>query len=546
MSWNSWVANTYKDEFCEHHLKDMLVREKIGGLVPSAGVGSGFARDAFEEIAVHHNQEVFNTGSLTEDYEIGMKFRLANKRTYFAVRSIKRSRIVERGIFRKRKVRIIEDEYIATREFFPSDLRFAIRQRSRWVLGIAMQGWEQIGWKGSLPVLYCLWRDRKALITNYMNIFAYAVVLYCLTRLTAGWVSGRPWTFDNIFAPGSVLWWMVMVNTLVLTWRALMKYLAVDRIFGPLHGLLTLPRFFVSNVINFMATSKALRQYINHRITGEPLRCPRRTTPSRASTSCVTTSDAWVSSSWTGRDSARIRSSRLSSCRPRRCKLGEVFTMTGMVSTGASRTPWRTSSPCRSWIDPTPCPGTAPGDPEADAELWGILPLEEKDGGVEMAISKAPEPDLRDKLEKLMNTTVRFVFVADGSLRRARERAYRRIITEPAGTTRPERLGQVLLNRGLLDERELHEALEEQGETGEQLGELLVRKGWVKESEISRILSRRHSDGFRTVAAAEADPKALRIVGYGLCALYGMVPLNTEFGDGYLALASSWPVHDES
>ncbi len=78
------VGATYIDEFAEAHLKDMLVREAIGGLVPSAGVGSAFCRNAFEEIAAQHGQKPFNPESLTEDYEIGLKFRLAGKKVHFA------------------------------------------------------------------------------------------------------------------------------------------------------------------------------------------------------------------------------------------------------------------------------------------------------------------------------------------------------------------------------------------------------------------------------------------------------------------------------
>jgi adsorption protein B len=75
LKYRALVSSTYIDEFAEHHTKDMLVREAIGGLVPSAGVGSAFARDAFEEIAAANDQQPFNVGSLTEDYEVGLKFR---------------------------------------------------------------------------------------------------------------------------------------------------------------------------------------------------------------------------------------------------------------------------------------------------------------------------------------------------------------------------------------------------------------------------------------------------------------------------------------
>lgn len=548
MSWNSWVANTYKDEFCEHHLKDMLVREEIGGLVPSAGVGSGFARDAFEDIALAHSQEAFNTGSLTEDYEIGMKFRLADKNVYFACRSIKRSRIVERGWFKKRKVRVIEDEYIATREYFPDSLQFAIKQRSRWVLGIAMQGWEQIGWSGPMPVLYCLWRDRKALITNYMNIFAYLLAFYCLARLIIGWVSGRPWTFDHIFAPGSVLWWLVMGNTLILSWRALMKYLTVDRIYGPLHGLLSLPRFFVSNYINFMATSKALKQYAVHRWTGEPLRW-LKTDHAFPSVDVLRNYQRRLGELLMDREGLEEEQIQqaLELQTATGLRLGEVFTMTGMVSTRsvADALADQLSMPV---VDPDPY--AIPRElllrmPEADAELMGVLPLYPDQDAVVVAIAQSPEGDTRNKVEELLGSKTRFVFAAEGALVRARERAYRRLITESGAMKRPDRLGKVLQDRGLLTDSELHEALEEQGQTGELLGELLVRKGWVKEHEISRVLSGRVAGGFRTVSATEADPDALESIGYGLCALYGIVPLALDFEDGAIAIASSGPVHGE-
>ena len=549
MPWNSWVANTYKDEFCEHHLKDMLVREEIGGLVPSAGVGSGFARQAFEDIALAHSQEAFNTASLTEDYEIGMKFRLADKNVYFACRAIKRSRVVERGWFRKRKVRVVEDEYIATREYFPDSFRFATRQRSRWVLGIAMQGWEQIGWQGPPPVLYCLWRDRKALITNYMSIFAYALALYCLGRLVLGWVGGRPWTFDSIFPPGSTLWWLVMLNTLVLSWRALMKYLTVDKIYGPLHGLLSLPRFFISNVINFVATSKAVKQYAVHRWTGEPLRWLKtdHAFPSVAALKTYTRRLGELLMDREGLSEDQVQQA-LDLQTATGLKLGEVFTMTGMVSTRsvADALAEQLSMPV---VDPEPFEiplSLLQRIPEADAELMGILPLRmEDDETVVISVSAAPEAELRDTLEALLRRRVHFVFAGEAALKRARQRAYRRLLTEFPGHTRPQRLGALLREEGLLTEHQLHEALEEQAQTGELLGALLVRRGWMDEVEVSRLLGGRLHGGFRTLNVNQADPEALRTVGYGLCALYGVVPLRPDQPGGRLLLASSSPVHGE-
>src|SRR5262249_1201487 len=103
------VAATYIDEFAEHHLKDMVVRQAFGGLVPSAGVGSAFEREAFQQIALAHGQKAFNTESLTEDYEIGLKFRLAGKRVHFACHTVETKEAGGRT----------GEQFIATREYFP-------------------------------------------------------------------------------------------------------------------------------------------------------------------------------------------------------------------------------------------------------------------------------------------------------------------------------------------------------------------------------------------------------------------------------------------
>jgi adsorption protein B len=49
--WKYWVGNSYLDEFAEWHVKDMYSREAIGGVVPSAGVGTAFSRRALDFLA---------------------------------------------------------------------------------------------------------------------------------------------------------------------------------------------------------------------------------------------------------------------------------------------------------------------------------------------------------------------------------------------------------------------------------------------------------------------------------------------------------------
>ena len=544
-----WVAATYKDEFAEHHLKDMLVREKVDGLVPSAGVGSAFARDAFEEIALAHSQEAFNPSALTEDYEIGTKFRLADKKVYFASRAIARVREVERGWLRKRKVRVVHDEFIATREYFPDRFGDAVRQRTRWILGIGLQGWEQVGWHGPLPVLYCLWRDRKALLTNYISILAYAVALYCLVRLVLGWVTGHPWAFDNIFPPGAVLWWLVMANTAILLWRVVMKFITVEKVYGVPHALLSIPRFFVSNVINFTATSRAIGQYVRHKITGEPLRWAK-TAHAFPSAEVLRTFRRRLGELLMDRDGLTEADlhEALTLQGQTGLRLGEVVTLTGLATVQQVT---RALGDQLSMQVVTPDPFSIPFAllqrmPEAEAAELGVLPLSvEGDETVRVAVASPPDQRLRSRLEEVFRSRVAFVFTTDEALRRSRQRAYRRWLVEYPGATRPRRLGTALVESGHLGEAELEAALREQATTGEPLGELVVRMGFTTAEQVGEALAARQHGVFRDVSSEQVDVGALRTIGYGLCALYGLVPLRPAGPGEPQPLASAFPVHEE-
>lgn len=252
------VSGTYVDEFAEHHLKEMRVRSAVGGLVPSAGVGSAFDRDAFEEIATSHGQKPFNTESLTEDYEIGLKFRLAGRRVSFACHTVARPGA--------------RDEYIATREYFPSAMDASIRQRSRWILGITLQTWAQLGWQGPPIVRYCLWRDRKAIVTNVLLVLGYLLVLYVLARTALGLATGSGWGPSSFVPPGTVLYELLFLNLFAFLARGGVKAWFVHELHGWGHALVSPARLLLGNVISVAATFRAVRQYVKHRATGEPLR----------------------------------------------------------------------------------------------------------------------------------------------------------------------------------------------------------------------------------------------------------------------------------
>ena len=173
-AWWNLTRGHYLDEFAENHSKDMTVRELLSRSVPSAGVGSAYSRRALEVLAAETNNQLFNINSLTEDYDFGMRLGKHDFKQIFVRHAIQRT-VKKRGLFGGIR-QVVRREYIVIREFFPGTLKTAIRQKSRWVIGIALQGWASIGWQGGFWTRYMLLRDRKSLVTNQVNMLGNLLV----------------------------------------------------------------------------------------------------------------------------------------------------------------------------------------------------------------------------------------------------------------------------------------------------------------------------------------------------------------------------------
>jgi adsorption protein B len=530
------VAATYIDEFAEHHLKDMMVREAIGGFVPSAGVGSAFARDAFEDIALAHDQQPFNVESLTEDYEIGLRFRLAGKRVHFACRSLQRTRTVPRRLFRGER-RVVDEEIIATREFFPSGFSPSVRQRARWITGITLQAWRQIGWQGPAAVRYCLWRDRKAVVTNLLLVGAY--FLFALTGARVALTSAD---MGSIISPHSLVWWLMAGNLLLLVWRAAMKMRFVGSLYGLAHALASAPRLIVANLIGLTATARAIRQYTVHVVTGKPLRwC--KTAHEYPSFEVLASHQCRLGELLIakGQLAAADVDTALRLQEGTDLRLGEVIVASGMLSAGAV-----VRALGEALVMPTvePKPDDVPhallwrvSEPLA-AELGAMPVAIEEDGRTVIAMSRPPRADEVDRLIAAAKGPVRVALAERDGIRRTRWRAYRRLVeTDP---DRPhERLGAALVARGVIARADLDAALAEQLETRERLGELLIRLGSASPEAIARALPAPRLP-YRTIAPAEIDVRALRKIGHGLAGLYQLAPVCQG---NELVVACPFPIH---
>ncbi|WP_343039917.1 glycosyltransferase [Sphingomonas piscis] len=142
---SNWVSGHYCDEFAEAHTKDLVVREAIGASVPLAGVGCAIARAPLAKLAAAHEGRPFADGSMTEDYEMGLRIgRLGLKTMFVRIPAMPGDRSV-----------------VASRGHFPATIGAAVRQKARWLGGIALTGWDRLGWQGGWGDRWMLLRDRR-------------------------------------------------------------------------------------------------------------------------------------------------------------------------------------------------------------------------------------------------------------------------------------------------------------------------------------------------------------------------------------------------
>lgn len=241
-SGSPWISGHYLDEFAEAHSRDMVVREAIGAALPSAGVGCSIARSALAEVAASRGGLPFAEDSLTEDYELGLRL----------------GELGLTGVF----VRIAgrDGRIVATRAHFPATLATAVRQKTRWTIGIALAGWDRVGWTGGLFERWMRLRDRRAPLAALLLLCGYAALVLTVLLFIAG-ADERPL--------GSVLTALLLLNGGLLLWRLAIRATCVTLHYGCREGLISIPRMITSNIIAMMAARRAISIYLRMLKTGQ-------------------------------------------------------------------------------------------------------------------------------------------------------------------------------------------------------------------------------------------------------------------------------------
>lgn len=261
------TVGTYADEFAENHFTTMVGRCSTGAFVPSAGTGFALSR---KTIDTFETDEILPNGSLTEDYRLSLTLFEKGLAMHYVLDLIPRVAQDNRIVF----------DYVTTRSMFPATFQAAVKQKTRWILGITMQSVElkDVFAKNSLSFIgrYSIYKDLKAKVGNLLVFVGYPVLIYFFASFFI--------PLTPIYPMYSFSWYLSLVITLMMIERQISRSIAICSVYGfrSMFFACLLPpvlpiRIVWGNLINMTATIKAYMQSMSGS-TGKKKTNPKKKT----------------------------------------------------------------------------------------------------------------------------------------------------------------------------------------------------------------------------------------------------------------------------
>ncbi len=101
------------------------------------------------------------------------------------------------------------------------------------------------------------------------------------------------------------------------------------------------------------------------------------------------------------------------------------------------------------------------------------------------------------------------------------------------------RLGEILISKCLISFEQLHEALDEQENSSKSLGEILTNKGYISEADLMEGLVKQYNMPYIKLGNYQINPDAVGKVPLDALKKYCVFPINVE--DNMLVVATSNP-----
>jgi adsorption protein B len=493
-NWYEWVAGTYMDEFAEWHGKDLVVRESMTDTVPSAGVGTCFSHRALRVLAGETQNQPFNTDSLTEDYDVGARLAKVGMNAIF-VRFPVKFRVLRKSWFRKPYESTLTMP-LCVREFFPDTFRTAFRQKARWTLGIGLQGWEQMGWNGSLANRYLLFRDRKGVVTAFVSIIAYVILVQLLALIILRHSGLWDVSFPTPFETNGFIKYLLLANGAALAWRISHRCYFTTVLYGWQHGLLSIPRMVVGNFVNFMAASRAWRMFLVGKVMNRKLVWDK-TMHDFPSTDLVAVAPRKLGSvllSWQAINETDLQSA-LTEQKTRHMPLGRILLSNGWLDdeTLAEAIAFQNDLPRVFDLANKAQDANQTLDDEF-ALRWRVVPLGlNADGLAQIAVaSPLPAEGLQQISDELGSEPVQLIARESEIVAQLRQLNVRDGQAVP--DARAPLLGDLLIEMGLLDREVFDRAmLQYRPQRHGRIGDYLVDSGVLPREIIEKAVARQHS-----------------------------------------------------
>lgn len=100
-----------------------------------------------------------------------------------------------------------------------------------------------------------------------------------------------------------------------------------------------------------------------------------------------------------------------------------------------------------------------------------------------------------------------------------------------------KKLGELLLEAGVITQAQLDKALEEQRRTGERLGAILAKQGILSEKEIASVIAKQLNLPFVSLRKEKINPKVLSLVPESFARRHLLIPLEVKENKLYVAMS---------
>lgn len=88
-----------------------------------------------------------------------------------------------------------------------------------------------------------------------------------------------------------------------------------------------------------------------------------------------------------------------------------------------------------------------------------------------------------------------------------------------------KKIGEILIEQGIITEEQLKEGLQEQRFSGEKLGEILIRKGWVSREEIDHFLSIQSGIATFNLSSYIIEPDVIKLIPEDFARKHKLMPV---------------------